>query len=317
MEKCGEISLRSIRKMKNLKMALQEVNPRPVGIDGISHVGFKDPIGALRWNPDLLNLSPNLNLLQALQEGLAFGCNPDAAESFYLDGRNLERGTVANRVVERAIVRRLAPLLDRAFCDGSYAYRPRRSPEDAVRAARSWIRKAWHWAAKTDFAHFFESVDRDILRQRLHDAIEDEDLREAIFGAISTVLVVRGKFLQRQDGLPEGNGLSPLLSNIYLQSLDEACLDLHYFRFGDDVLVLERSKPEAERALQRLQELAGHLKLRLNSRKTFVRDVHSRPLIFLGFKFCGGNIYPPQKAVEQLKRNLLKFRGHPRKVRKL
>ena len=63
MEKCSEISLRSIRKIKNLKAGLKEINPRPVGVDGMSRVGYKDPIGALRLDPNLLHLSYNLNPL--------------------------------------------------------------------------------------------------------------------------------------------------------------------------------------------------------------------------------------------------------------
>lgn len=311
MEKCSEISLRSIRKIKNLKGGLKEINPRPVGVDGMSRVGYKDPIGALRLDPNLLHLSSNLNPLQSLQEDLAFGCNPDAAESFNLDGRNLERGTVSNRIVEKAIVRRLTPLLDRSFCDCSYAFRPGRSAEDAVLAIRSLIRKGYHWAAKIDFERFFESIDRDILERLLSDVLADDALIRAILGATSTVLWVRGQSLQRKKGLPEGNGLSPILSNIYLHGLDGACSDLHYFRYADDVLVLGRNKLDAVGALERVKRLAASMKLKLNRRKTFPRDVHYRPLIFLGYKFCGGNIYPPEKAVEKLKRNLQKFRGQP------
>ena len=311
MERCDQVTLKSVRRMKNLIHASKEINPRPVGVDGITRVGYKDQIGTLRWDPNLLNLSPQLNPLQSVQEDLAFGCNPDAAESFNLDGRNLERGTVSNRIVERAISRRLAPLLDRSFSDGSHAFRPGRSTEDAVLAIRSLIRRGYHWAAKTDIERCFESIDRGILEQQLYEVIADEDLVRAILGAISPLLWVHGRSLQRQKGLPEGNGLSPILSNIYLQGLDGACADLHYFRYADDVLVLGRTKLDAEDALERLKKLAASLKLKLNRRKTFVRDVHDRPVIFLGYKFCGGNIYPPEKVVEKLKRNLHKFRGQP------
>jgi len=297
--------------MKNLKEALKEINPRPVGVDGISRMGYKDPIGSLRWDTNLLNLSPHLNPLQSLQEDLAFGWFPDATESFPIEGRNLERGTVGNRIVERAISRKLVPLLDKYFNNASYAFRPGRSPQAAILAARALIRRGYRWAAKIDFEHFFEHVDREILRQQSLALIADEDLCSAILSAISPILVVRGKSLQRRNGLPEGNGLSPILSNIYLHGLDQACSDLNYFRYADDILVLGRTKLEAEQALQRLQRLAEPLKLKLNMRKKTIRDVYSRPLIFLGYKLCGGNILPPEKAVERLRKKLQKFRGQP------
>ncbi len=317
MDRCDQVTLKSVRRMKNLIHASKEINPRPVGVDGITHAGYKDPIGSLRWDPNLLNLSPQLNPLQSLQEDLAFGWIPDATESIRKEGRNLERGTVGNRIVERAISRRLVPLLEKYFNNASYAFRPGKSPQDAVLAARALIRRGYHWAAKTDFEHYFEHVDRGILRQQLRALIADEDLCSAILNAISAILVVRGKSLQRRNGLPEGSGLSPLLSNIYLHGLDQACSDLHYFRYADDVLILGRNKREAEQALQRLQGLAVPLRLKLNMRKKTVRDVYSRPLIFLGYKLCGGNILPPEKAIEKLRNNLQKFRGQPQQGREV
>ena len=311
MEKCSEISLRSIRKMNNLKKALKEINPDPVGIDGISLDAFIDPIGFSRRNPNLVNLSSQLRPLQSLQENLTFDWIPDATQHIRVGRRNLERGTVSNRIVEKAISRRLNECLDRYLSPSSYGYRPRRSPELAILAVRNVVRNGFYWAFKTDISAFFDNIKREILDEQVRSVIADEPLRSAILNAVSPVLVKRGRSFQRQDGLPQGNGLAPFLSNLYMDEFDKACADLNYFRYADDILVLARSKQEAEQARERLRGLAESLGLSLNPRKTLVRDVRSRPIFFLGYEIRGGSVYPSKKSIRQLEQNLIKFQGQP------
>ena len=73
-----------------------------------------------------------------------------------------------------------------------------------------------------------------------------------------------------------------------MDGFDRACEDLHYFRYADDILVLAPCRQEAEQARERLVDLAESLGLSLNPRKTFVRDVRSRPIYFLGYALSGG-----------------------------
>jgi len=89
----------------------------------------------------------------------------------------------------------------------------------------------------------------------------------------------------RQNGVPQGNPLSPLLSNLYLDALDEALLDADHrlVRFADDFVVLARTRDRAEQALELTREVLERLALRLNPTKTQV--VHSDQ----GFEFLGWN----------------------------
>ena len=301
-------TMKSARRMANLSAALHEINRRPVGIDEIPYEAFVDPLGHLRWNPNLLDAYPDLNPLRAVQESLVQSYIPDPAEAFRVEKRDLERGTVANRIVERAILRKLNSNLDRFFRDESHGYRPGRSPETAILKVREAVRGGAHWAAQTDFEAFFESVDRRVLESQLRETIPDAALCNAVMTVTSPAVVIHGTTRQRLNGLPQGNGLSPFLPNLYLHHFDEACSRMTYFRYADDMLVLGRSWQEVMEALRFIRRLARPLGLRLKQKKTFVCDLYVKPLVFLGYELRGGQIYPPKEAIRQLQQNL-EFRG--------
>ena len=112
-------TLRAVRRLANLRAALHEINRRPVGVDGFPFEAFVDPLAYLRWNPDLLDAYPDLKPLKTVQESLTECPIPDASQALRVEGRNLERGTVANRIVDRAIARIVTPILDRFFSERS------------------------------------------------------------------------------------------------------------------------------------------------------------------------------------------------------
>ena len=240
-----------------------------------------------------------------MQESLIYGALPDATVAFRIKNRQLERGTVENRIRERAFLRKLNPKLDRTFDDGSWGYRPGRSPEMAILRVRRAVRAGAHWAAKTDFQRFFQNIDRSILESRLRNTIPGQALCDALLNTVAPVVVIGGKSMDRLAGLPEGNGVSPFLANLYLDGLDKACSHLDYYRYADDVLVLGYTREEIQKALDFLRAHAARLRLKLNAGKTAILDLYRDPVVFLGYEIRGGNVWPPQKAIERFEEKLL------------
>jgi len=108
------------------------------------------------------------------------------------------------------------------------------------------------------------------------------------------------------SGTPQGGVISPLLANIYLHPFDEAMTQegFRIIRYADDVVVLCRTKTEAEAALSKIREvLEGRLKLKLNAQKT--RIVHkTQGFEFLGYYFGRGYSdykIPRRRAIEAFK----------------
>jgi hypothetical protein len=301
-------TLNAVRRLKNVNAALQELNRRPVGIDGIPHVGYVDSLGYSRWNPNILDAVPNFyNPLELIQEKiLYYYCyEPDQVERFVVNGREVESGTVSNRIIERAIARKLSTNFDAAFSDSSYGFRPGRSPEMAIRNVRVAIRQGAHWAFKTDIRAFFENIDRGILIRQLVGSNIDPPLVRLTLAAITSHL---GCYGYRKNGLPQGNIICPFLSNLYLHGFDKACARYKYFRYADDILVLGRTREELLRAEACIEKWLTRLRLSLNPKKTFAVDLYRDPVVFLGFEIRGGNLYPPAKAIKTLADGL-QFRG--------
>lgn len=224
-------TLKAVRRMKNLTAALHEVSRRPVAADGFPYEAFVDPIGYSRWDPNVLEAYPGLDPMKTVQESLIECPIPDFSVAFRVKKRNLERGTAENRIRERALSRKLNFTLDKYFSDRSFGFRRGRSCEMAILEVREDVRAGLHWALKTDIENFFGYIDRGILEKQVRNTFADPILCDALLMTTSPAVFAHGTTLQRQNGLPQGNGLCPWLSNLYLNCLDEACAHLKYYRY--------------------------------------------------------------------------------------
>jgi hypothetical protein len=300
-------TLHSARRMKNLLAARDEINRRSGPAGGFPFEAYVNPLEYARWDPNIF-LAYDIPPMQYLQQDFVYEyCyEPDRTVPITVKGRIVQSGTIPNRIIERALVRKLNSNIDAYFSNHSWAYRPRRSPQKAILQVRESVRRGRHWALKTDIEQFFPSVDREILEKRLRDSLADSGLCEMILRANSPLNDRRAwiELSERTEGLPQGNALSPFLSNLYLNGFDENCSKLDYRRYADDMLVLGSSKKEVVKARQQIKRLLAQLGLNLNLRKTFIQDLHQKPLTFLGYEIRGGNLHPPMKAILKLERKL-------------
>lgn len=292
--------------------ALREINRRPSAAGGFPYEAYVRPSQYARLDPNIFD-AYDIPPMRYLQE--EFVCEycyePDETVPINVKGRIVQSGTIANRIIERAIARKLTANIDAYFSDRSWAYRPRRTTQTAILQVRDAVRCGFHWALKTDIEDFFPNINRKLLELQLRRGLADQRLCEVTLRANSPISGRRKwiELWERTTGLPQGNGLSPFLSNLYLTPVDKACEHLHYYRYADDVLVLGRSFHEVLGALEFFGKLLVQLGLQLNVGKTDILDLHNEPGIFLGYEIRGGNLYPPRKAVLRLEQEL-RVRGH-------
>lgn len=166
--------------------------------------------------------------------------------------RRLMIPCVTDRIVQSATAATLTPVLEPQFEEGSYAYRPGRSVQMAIHAVSRWRDLGFWHVVEADIVGFFDNVRHDRVLEKLDLALKGQAGADGVSDLVALLLEAHA-----QDsgvaglGLPQGSPLSPLLSNLYLDALDER-LDgrgLRIVRFADDFVVLARKRETAEAAL--------------------------------------------------------------------
>lgn len=190
--------------------------------------------------------------------------------------RPLAIPSVVDRIAQSAVALTLGPVFDAGFSDDSFGYRPGRSVDQAVARVRHWRDQGYRWVVDGDIERCFERVPHDPLIARIGAAIGDGPLGRLIALWLETAAPT-GR------GLPQGSPLSPLLANLYLDTVDDAIArrGVRLVRFADDFVLLTRDRERAEAALGRIaEELARH-GLGLHPDKTRIVSFDR------GFRFLG------------------------------
>ena len=101
-------------------------------------------------------------------------------------------------------------------------------------------------------------------------------------------------------GVPQGAAISPILSNLYLDALDDAIDDrgLRLIRYADDFIILTRQRETAEAALEEAQAVLAKEGLALQTEGSRVRDF-DRGFAFLGDLFVRGKQLPARDDSEE------------------
>ena len=137
-----------------------------------------------------------------------------------------------------------------------------------------------------DLEKFFDRVDHDILMSKLANLIEDKRLLKLIRRFLEAEMMDNGQRVTRDRGMPQGGPLSPLLSNILLDSLDKELERRgHSFcRYADDCNIYVSSQKAGESLLADITDfLSNELKLQVNADKSAVARPWERK--FLGYSF--------------------------------
>jgi group II intron reverse transcriptase/maturase/CRISPR-associated endonuclease Cas1 len=247
------------------------------------------------------------NLRRLAQELREESYIPQAAEQRFIPkgkGKELRaiQLTVAleDRIVQVALRSVIEPILEKVFRGSSFAYRPGRGPQRAIRRLRDLIaRRKPTVALKSDIDDFFDTLDQELLLETLDRHLGDRRTRDLIELFVKGgVVTSSGKYRDAITGVPTGGLLSPLLSNLYLHSLDcwMADQDIPYVRFADDFVCLLRDQSQAAEIQIKLSSfLQQQLHLRLNADSKNPYGIR-QGVPFLGYQLSDRRIQiDPQK----------------------
>jgi RNA-directed DNA polymerase len=202
--------------------------------------------------------------------------------------RPLSIPSVRDRVVAAAVKIVLEPIFEAGFLSCSFGFRPKRSTHDALQVLidESWQGK--RWVVETDIANCFSAIPHEKLMQAIEERVSDQGVLKLLRAMLRAGVMQDGSVRREASGTPQGGPLSPLLCNVYLHRLDRVWDTSEHgvlVRYCDDLVVMCRSREQAQAALERLTVLLGDLGLEPKASKT--RIVHlvegGQGVDFLGF----------------------------------
>jgi group II intron reverse transcriptase/maturase len=197
------------------------------------------------------------------------------------DGRLRPLGiaTLADKIVQRAVVEVLNAVYEVDFLGFSYGFRPGRGPHDALDALAAGItRKKVNWILDADISSFFTSLDQGWLERFLEHRIGDERVLRLVGKWVRAGVIEEESWSETTVGTPQGASASPLLANVYLHYVfdrwarqwrrRQARGDMVIVRFADDFVAGFEHQVDAQRFLADLRERFATFGLELHPDKT-------------------------------------------------
>jgi RNA-directed DNA polymerase len=200
--------------------------------------------------------------------------------------RKLGIPSVLDRFIQQAVMQVLQKYWDRTFSDHSYGFRPKRSAHQAVSQAQLYIKQGFTWVVDLDLEKFFDRVNHDRLMTKVGERVKDARVIKLIRSFLTAGVMENGLVSPTDEGTPQGGPLSPFLSNIVLDELDQELTKRghRFVRYADDSNIYARSEKAGKRVMKSVTRfITTRLKLKVNETKSAVDRPWKRK--FLGFTF--------------------------------
>ncbi len=214
--------------------------------------------------------------------------------------------TVRDRVVQTALRLVLEPIFEQTFADGSFGFRPGRGCRDALRRVDALLGEGHVHVVDADLKSYFDTIPHDRLMALVGQRVSDARLLALIESFLAQGVLEGLRHwtpASSGQGTPQGAVISPLLSNIYLDPLDQlmAARGFAMVRYADDFVVLCRTPAEAAAALEAIRQWVAQAGLLLHPDKTQLVDAREGGFEFLGYRFARGRRWPRRKSLGKLR----------------
>ena len=178
---------------------------------------------------------------------------PDGSE------RPLGIPTVKDRIVQMATKIAIEPVFEADFRECSYGFRPKRSAKQALEVVRKACNNKGYYVVDADIEKFFDNVNQGKLMKLVEQRISDRRILKLIKQWLVSGVLYGNVLTISELGTSQGSVISPLLANIYLNTLDRLWEKYGHthgilVRYADDTVIrkaMKKMKAEVKRNVNR------------------------------------------------------------------
>lgn len=192
-------------------MAYEQIAPKPgnmtAGVDGSTVDGMSMEL-----------------ITDTIAELKASRYKPEPVRRIYIEKANGKSRPIGipgfrDKLLQTVVKLILEAIYEPTFSDASHGFRPNRSCHTALAQVKRMTGVRW-WV-EGDIAGFFDNLCQDTLLKILGKRITDQRFLHLIKQFLRAGYIEDWQYNQTYSGTPQGGNLSPILSNIYLNELDQ------------------------------------------------------------------------------------------------
>lgn len=184
-----------------------------------------------------------------------------------------------DRIVQHALMNVVGPILRNSMIRDTFQSFKGRGTSDCRRRIQK-LTKSDHcpqYSAKVDISKFYQSVNNDLMKQKLRTKIKCQD-----------TLILIDNILDSIHGLPIGNLTSQDFGNFYLNELDwtvkQSLKPAGYYRYCDDIVIFSNSKKELKAVISFIKKHCQSIKVSIKPNWEIV-DIYKQGIDFVGYVF--------------------------------
>ena len=180
------------------------------GVDGTTIDGMSDH--RIEW------------IIASLKDG-SYKPNPARREYIPKKGNSKKKRPLGipsgnDKLVQEIVRMILESIFEGDFTERSHGFRPGKSCHTALKQIHDTF-TGTHWFVEGDIEACFDSFDHHVLIDLLRKRINDEQFIALMWKFLKAGYMEQWEYHESYDGVPQGSGISPVLSNIYLHELDK------------------------------------------------------------------------------------------------
>ena len=195
-------------------------------------------------------------------------------------------------------------IFDGEFSDNCYAFRRSYGVKDAIRRIKCIKGLGDKYCLKLDIHNYFNSIDVDILLEKLGFIKESDEELYLFFEKLLMLdkAYVGNDIITEKRGAMAGTPISPFFANVYLSDMDKLfeSENVIYFRYSDDILIFADSEEEIKKYQHNILEIINQNNLTINPDKTKLCK-QKEEWEFLGFSYDNGEIDLSVNTIRKLK----------------